>query len=1330
MNKEYFTTAFTKSFNHTVKENQEQLEKRLWDYYQSVEVDPIKIKHSTLSPEESEDGKKATYLIIVYKSTPFVTAKLRRIFYLLHISVKNSLHFHPSEKEEMYYIEIQETEEKLLAKLVSNIESSYLKIQKIILDYKTLMKNTTNEYLHKWGEEYAEFIKWLLTKGYIWEGTYYHSQSENTEYKLGFFADDGVVEWFKSLPESTTPNRYSLETQDSSFIGEGNIFYFAFIHKGERLLLSGSLSHAARTSALNDIPILKRNLYKFIEEEKIQYDSGLGRTVRMMFNYMPKELLFLIPENLYSQIFSSLMEHSLRNTIHSSHVVLSDDLVLFITFVPETKWSEEKWKQVYFLIKKEIFDCSLKDYEVYRDKIFEGFLVVRSSNIDFSRLQSLSLQIEYIFMDWMDQVKTLWERSFSESFESIKLEYWQDYKATHSPEKAILDLELVKKLGTEGVIVDVSRLREDTTVIHAITKDLKYSLSLWVTVLTSLSLSPISQRVYRFKFAGEQYAKSEFFFHSIEDIDNLYARLREAIYLTLQGVLPCDSLSGVIMKTDLDSNGLFFLKAMRDYCIQGNPSFHVSDFNEILNSYPEFCSVVWEYFVEKFQNGKVLSESKLKEISDKAKTIKEDEVLSSVRTTVLSILRTNFFGLGSKDILDNKIGVYRGYVAYKIDSSVPISLPLPRPFREIFVYSANFQGIHLRGGTVARGGLRYSDRPSDYRTEILSLMKTQMVKNTLIVPVGSKGGFVITNNQYRADDLKPIDVYKAYIRSLLSLTDNRTHDKVIPYAEVNGPFSYDDLDPYLVVAADKGTASFSDVANSISKEYKFWLDDAFASGGSMGYSHKELGITAKGALVNADRLFRYIGVDFRKESVSVVGIGDMGGDVFGNGLLESKYFKLVAAFNHKHIFLDPNPDPQISYEERKRLFQNTNSGWDFYDKALISQGGGVFDKTEKSIPISPEVKKVLDIQEDTLSGEALIRAILKAPVDMFYNGGIGTYVKSESEENSKVGDPTNNEYRINGNEIRAKVVSEGGNLGLTQLGRIEYAMNGGNIYTDALDNSGGVDLSDHEVNLKIFFNYLLEKGVIKSLDERNTILKDITEDVVDSVLLNNALQSLVINVDYYETEVDGWDNFIQTSFFLTKNGTLHPPTEKIPRTLNDWEEWKSKSKQIPKPALCVLLGYTKMYLYSNSIEISLFKPEDYSELYLKYFPNHLRETYKESLLHHPLKAEILTTQAVNYFVNFLGINSLQLLSNSSMDNMERFKEIFDDLYNLKTPYLLDELAKLRDKYFEKNLVEFLFSIRQKIKQKWSIDTSSEKIFKSEFYNKISQDSKKVLENIF
>jgi glutamate dehydrogenase len=421
-------------------------------------------------------------------------------------------------------------------------------------------------------------------------------------------------------------------------------------------------------------------------------------------------------------------------------------------------------------------------------------------------------------------------------------------------------------------------------------------------------------------------------------------------------------------------------------------------------------------------------------------------------------------------------------------------LPLPRPLFEVFVYSAEVEGIHLRGGTVARGGLRWSDRHEDFRTEVLGLMKAQMVKNSVIVPVGSKGGFVVKGNIPEDRDAKlkqGIECYKNFLRGILDVTDNIVNNKIVPPKNV---VRRDSDDPYLVVAADKGTATFSDIANAISKEYNFWLDDAFASGGSVGYDHKKMGITAKGGWISVQRHFREMGVDTQSQDFTCVGIGDMAGDVFGNGMLLSEHIRLVAAFNHMHIFLDPSPDAAKSFKERDRLFKLPRSTWEDYDKKLISKGGGIFKRSEKTIKLTPEIKQILDIKENELAPDELIRAILRSPVDLIWNGGIGTYVKAESETNRDVGDKNNDNLRINGTELRCKVIGEGGNLGFTQLGRIEYAQKGGRINTDAIDNSAGVDCSDHEVNIKIALAAAVQKKKL-SLVQRDKLLEKMTDDV-------------------------------------------------------------------------------------------------------------------------------------------------------------------------------------------------------------------------------------------
>ncbi|HNK57144.1 MAG TPA: NAD-glutamate dehydrogenase, partial [Leptospiraceae bacterium] len=1108
-------------------------------------------------------------------------------------------------------------------------------------------------------------------------------------------------EWFKRLQnDSNELVLECLETKDEGFLGDTPLFCIAFVQKNIKVLLIGSFTIHAQTLGVIEIPFFNKRFRAFLDREKVEYSSGLGRSVRRIFNSFPIEVLFLVPESAYISIFKVIVEQSLKTENRSNGVILNSELSIILTTIPEKNWSETKLAETEKIVETVLKKAKIKTYHILLTNSIQCYHLIRSENISKQNLFEISSQFEFLFRPWVEFIKTKWEDRFKDLPFPNGVEFRNDYIATHDPEKALYDLELVQRLENKKVIFNITETKSNATLIEAVTLEKEFNLSKWVTVLTAFGLSAISQRVYRFQCAGKTYSKTEFFFDLFENKDHLYDRLKNALRYTMEGVLPVDSLSSLILITNLDASALLFLKSIREYCLQTNPSFNKSDFNEIMVQYPEFSTEIWKYFYSKFREGKPISDSRLKELSDQAKTIREDEVLNSIRTAVIAILRTNFFGTKFESNFGKESGLQRLAVAYKIDSSIPVSLPLPRPFREIFVYSSLFQGIHLRGGSVARGGLRFSDRPSDFRTEILSLMKTQMVKNTVIVPVGSKGGFVLSKNQFTSE-LPMVEAYKAYVYSLLSLTDNRKGSEKILFSDMNGPFAYDEFDPYLVVAADKGTAQLSDTANAISLKHNFWLGDAFASGGSRGYSHKEYGITARGALVTADRQLRNLDIDYLKDIITVVGIGDMGGDVFGNGLIQSKAFKLVAAFNHKHIFLDPNPDPEKSFEERKRLFFSNASGWDNYNPSLISRGGGVYLKTEKSIPISEEMKLVLGISDSTLSGSKLISALLKAPVDLLYNGGIGTYIKSEAEENADVGDPSNNDVRINGSEIRAKVVSEGGNLGFTQLGRIEYALNGGNIYTDALDNSAGVDLSDHEVNLKIFFNHLKETGKIKSEDERDLVLKQIVKPVCDSVLMDNALQSLAINVDYYESIYKGWENFIKGSQNLISKKILNPETEKIPTTLLEWEDWKRQSKGIPKPALCVLLAYAKMEIYNESIQENLFTIDEFSHFYYDYFPNDLSNQYKNELKEHPLKMEILNTQIINFYVNLLGFSGLLLLGEgNTRERMLYFKEIVEYLYSLRIDMVLKEIASLREKSLESENVRLITEIRDRVRFKW------------------------------
>ena len=1298
------------------------LEKELYDLYSNSQSSELNIK--TYKPSESDPLLRIelSCITIVCKSMPFFAAKIRELFHSHELEINRSLHFHPSEDKEFYYIEIQNLQSHTIERIEEHLENAYKRILVYTKDYKFLVIDNEHLWSKSFDKLHTELLEWLLKKGFVLEGGYY--QDESQKYSLGQIKESGEIwEWFQGIPsDEESTEFYGRESTLPSFLNEGNLFYIVFTAKKKKILLEGTFNQRGSNAGTSEIPVLRERLLRFMEREKIQFFSGLGRTVRMVFNYIPTEILFLLPNESYISIYSAIVEQSLKTNIRSNGIKLTDDLGLIITTIPERDWSEEIWKQANSIILEEMHETRIKNFQVLIKNYIQGFQLIRATNVSRHLLFQISSRIEYIFRPWIEVVESKWLDRYKDEKFPEDLEFREDYIATHDPERTIYDLELVRKLHDSRIKAVFTDSDSGATILSAVTKDKEYPLSQWVSCLMHIGLSPISQRVYRFRFNGGVYAKTEFFFEYFPNSNNIYERLRNTFEYSMLGVLPSDSLSELVRSTNLNVNGLLFLKSLRDYCLQTNPSFKKSDFNQVLIENHDFSEKLWKHFESKFQNNKILDSKELKELCDKAKTLLEDEILNSLRTALLAIVRTNFFGITQEG--DPKlVGVARSAIAYKIDSSIPSSLPDPRPYREIFVFSSNFQGIHLRGGPVARGGLRFSDRPSDYRTEILSLMKTQMVKNAVIVPVGSKGGFVLTKNIFAPKEMAMVDAYKGYIQSLLSLTDNRIRGNEVYFTNNNGPYAYDDFDPYLVVAADKGTAQLSDTANSISVNWNFWLGDAFASGGSRGYSHKAFGITAKGALVTADRQLRNIGIDFRKESITVVGIGDMGGDVFGNGLLDSPYFKLIAAFNHKHIFLDPNPDPKKSFEERQRLFNDKNSGWDFYNKDIISKGGGIFDKNQKSIPISSELKIILGVTEDSLSGQALITAMLKAPVDLLYNGGIGTYVKSENEDNTKVGDPANNEVRVNGKQLRARVVSEGGNLGFTQLGRIEYALNGGRIYTDALDNSAGVDLSDHEVNLKIFFSTLLEKKKIKDDEERDKNLFKIADEVCIKVLRDNALQSLSVDTDYFESISIGYELYSAVTTYLIKKNLLNPITEKIPTTELEWNESKDSMGGIVKPILCVLLGYVKMDLYNDILKENILTIKDLEDVYLDYFPTDLVLKYREDLYSHPLLQEIMTTQAVNFFVNFLGIKSTLLLGTTNKDRPRIFSEILNYLVSNGGYKLLNDFALIREKEIEKDIVKSLSMIRDRIRKRYDFSKPSSDNLETHLLSKLSEGTK-------
>ncbi|MEE7560009.1 NAD-glutamate dehydrogenase, partial [Xanthomonas sp. Kuri4-2] len=619
----------------------------------------------------------------------------------------------------------------------------------------------------------------------------------------------------------------------------------------------------------------------------------------------------------------------------------------------------------------------------------------------------------------------------------------------------------------------------------------------------------------------------------------------------------------------------------------------------------------------------------LLKLLDRVSSLDEDRILRSFMGVIDATLRTSYYQTGR----DGQPG---HCISFKLDSARVPDLPKPRPYREIFVYGPRVEGVHLRFGAVARGGLRWSDRREDFRTEVLGLVKAQMVKNTVIVPVGAKGGFFCKRAPAGGDrdaiQAEGIACYKLFIQGLLDITDNIVGGKIVPPPQV---VRHDQDDPYLVVAADKGTATFSDIANGLAIDHGFWLGDAFASGGSVGYDHKGMGITARGAWESVKRHFRALGRDSQSQDFTCVGIGDMSGDVFGNGMLLSRHIRLLAAFDHRHIFLDPAPDPAASFAERERLFKLPRSSWADYDAALISQGGGIYPRTLKSIEISAPVREALGLEAGVkqLSPNDLMNAILKAPVDLFWNGGIGTYVKAASESHADVGDRANNGLRVNGGELRCKVVGEGGNLGMSQLGRIEAAQAGVLLNTDFIDNSAGVDTSDHEVNIKILLNDVVQAKKL-SYEARNTLLASMTEEVGDLVLWDNYRQNQALSLMERMSvkRLGSKQHFIRT---LEQQGLLDRQIEFLPSDA-ELSARKARGQGLTRPELAVLLSYSKLVAFQQLLDSDI--PEDpyLSKELQRYFPKPLQKKYADAMERHRLKREIIATAVTNTTINRMG----------------------------------------------------------------------------------------------
>ena len=839
------------------------------------------------------------------------------------------------------------------------------------------------------------------------------------------------------------------------------------------------------------------------------------------------------------------------------------------------------------------------------------------------------------------------------------------YKQAVTPDDAIEHIAIIKELSDDSVKLVFSERGEDgaaqlTWFVGGHTA----SLSQLLPMLQSMGVVVLEERpftvtredglavwIYQFKIQPHPTippATTE------AERDATAERFADAVTAIWQGRVEIDRFNELVMRARLTWQQVVLLRAYAKYLRQAGFPYSQSHIESVLSEHPSTVRSLVTLFEALFdprasgsptsRDAQAAAAAVAADI-DAVVGLDTDRILRAFASLVQATLRTNYF------VTREGSARARNVLALKLDAQLVDELPLPRPKYEIFVYSPRVEGVHLRFGPVARGGLRWSDRRDDFRTEILGLVKAQAVKNAVIVPVGAKGGFVVKRPPLPSGDAaadrdasraEGVACYQLFISGLLDVTDNVDHatKKVSPPPEV---IRRDGDDAYLVVAADKGTATFSDIANDVAKSYGFWLGDAFASGGSVGYDHKAMGITAKGAWEAVKRHFREMGVDTQTEDFTVVGVGDMSGDVFGNGMLLSEHIRLLAAFDHRHIFLDPNPEAAASWRERRRMFDLPRSSWDDYDKSLISEGGGVYDRDQKTIPISPQVREALGIDgleegpEEVvteMSPPNLIKAILQAPVDLLFNGGIGTYIKAESESDADVGDRANDPVRVNANQVRAKVIGEGGNLGVTARGRVEFDLSGGRINTDAMDNSAGVDCSDHEVNIKILIDSLVTAGKVKA-GERKELLESMTDEVARLVLLDNEDQNDLIGTSRANAASLLPVHAMQIKYLEERgvNRELEalPSEKEIHRRID-------VGIGLTSPELCTLMAHVKLSLKEEMLTTELPEQDVFASRLPQYFPAPLRERFTAEIRTHQLRREIVTTMLVNDLVDAAGIS--------------------------------------------------------------------------------------------
>lgn len=1142
-------------------------------------------------------------------------------------------------------------------------------------------------------KEAREFILWLLNNHFTFlacdEFHIEHDGKEpfvvrDAEHDLGLFRHNKASRNRLKLAD--------LEDEVRDFITNGNIV--SFMKSGSRSRVhrpaypdyvvvkffdkDGRVSRGIRFMGLytsmvyietpNNIPFVREKLNAVRSLAGFGQGTHSGKELNRILEVYPRDELFQSSaEQLQRTAVSILNIQERRQT----RVYLRKDsyskFVSCLVYTPRDIYNTELRQRVEAVLREE-FDTLDVEFNTY----FSESILARThfmlrlnpdSPVQFDETK-VARKIQQVVRSWPDDlqsalVEQVGEELGNHQFHRYRTAFPAGYRENFTARTAVADIQHMEHLCSEEpgelAMSFYRELEEGENELRfkLFNRDSLLPLSDVIPVLENLGLRVLGEHPYEIILADGQriwihnfllrYTLSDSI--NIAAVKNLFQDSFGAIW---HGRAENDGFNRLVLGAELGWKDIAILRAYARYMKQIRFGISESYIAETLCRYIDVSAQLVDMFHRRFDLRDINAEQRSEEVDaaeekliaalDHVDQLNEDRTIRRYIELIKATLRTNFFQTDDK-------GQDKSYLSFKLNPSAISDMPLPRPMFEIFVYSPRVEGVHLRGGRVARGGLRWSDRSEDFRTEVLGLVKAQQVKNAVIVPVGAKGGFIAKclpkDGGRDAFMAEGIASYQTFISALLDVTDNLVEGAVVPPENV---VRHDEDDPYLVVAADKGTATFSDIANEIAVNRGFWMGDAFASGGSVGYDHKKMGITARGAWVSVQRHFREHGINVQESDFTVVGIGDMAGDVFGNGMLLSKHIRLVAAFNHMHIFIDPQPDAASSWEERKRLFELPRSSWEDYNSKLISKGGGIFLRSAKSVGISLEMKQCFGITEDRMAPNDLISAILKAPVDLIWNGGIGTYIKASTERNSQVGDKANDGLRINGRDVRAKVIGEGGNLGMTQLGRIEYGLKGGASYTDFIDNAGGVDCSDHEVNIKIMLNDVLDSGDL-TRKQRNEIFMGLTDDVARLVLNNNYRQTQAIALAYRDCQ-SRLDEYARLIREYEGQGKLNRALEFLPGE-DLLLERKAADLGLTRPELAVLISYTKADLKEQLNHPQIHEDPYIGRILETAFPQQLSEQFAEPLYRHRLRSEIIATQLANDMVNYMGITFVNRLHDST-----------------------------------------------------------------------------------